>query len=248
MIEDIEHRAFELRGELINLIKHRAASAPRSMQKELGPSDVAHPCMRRMVMSLMDVPRSNPEFDPLPSILGIATHAWLDSACQAANRELGRVRWLTETRVNPSDWLQGSSDLFDLDGGTVIDWKVMGASSFKKYKKRMNPVYRYQANLYGLGFERAGQTVNNVAIMLIPKAGLLTNAYLWMEPYNRELAVEALQRRDKAVDLLADLDIENHPERLEWLEKSGPACHFCKWFAPLPTSSLQCGGVDDDDY
>lgn len=245
---DLEERTYALRGDLINLIKDRAASAPRSLQKELGPSDVAHPCMRRMAMSMLDIPRSNPEFDPLPSILGIATHAWLDAACQHANRQLGRVRWLTETRVNPSDWLQGSSDLFDLDTGTVIDWKVMGNSSFKKYKKRMNPVYRNQANLYGLGFERGGQTVNNVAVMLIPKAGLLTNAYLWMEPYDRELAYATLERRNKALALLNDLDIENNLERLEWLEKSGPACSFCKWYSPKPSSHLECSGVDDDEF
>ena len=110
-----------LRSELISMILARDAATPRHLQKELGPSEVAHPCMKRMAFGLMDVARCNPPYDPLPSIIGTATHKWLDSAAQPANMVAGRQRWLTETRVNVTPGLAGSCDLYDTDTATVIE-------------------------------------------------------------------------------------------------------------------------------
>lgn len=242
----IDAKAFELRQELVTMIQDRATNTPRSLQRELGPSDFSHPCMRRLAYGIMEVERSNPEFDCLPSVIGTAVHSWLDDTATRANNQLGRIRWLTETRVNPTDWLSGSSDLFDLDTGTVIDHKVLGAASFKKNKKSLNIQYRNQIQIYGLGFERAGHTVNHVGAMLIPKSGLLTGAYLHLEPYNRAHAEAVLARRETVLILLNDLRVEENPEMFKVFEKSGPSCMFCKYFAPNPQTPLQCEGVDDD--
>src|SRR4029077_5645487 len=106
------------------------------------------------------------QWDPLPSIIGVATHSWLAEAAELANTTLGRDRWLIETKVYPAPWLSGSADLFDTDTGTVIDWKVPGVNQFGILKTKMNPVYRAQAHLYGKGFQNAGYDVDKVAIML----------------------------------------------------------------------------------
>lgn len=242
---ELDLRAQTIREELVSIIHARNDATPRHQQVELGPSDVSHPCTRKIAYALMGVERCNPEFDPLPSIIGTAVHSWLDSAATHANNQLGRMRWLTETRVSPADWLTGSCDLFNQEDGEVVDWKVLGNSSFKKYKKNMNPAYRTQVNLYGLGFERAGHTVNRVGVMMIPRAGLLSGAYLWLEPYNRQIALDALQRRENALCLLNDLQIEQNPERFKLLEKAGDSCLFCPYFAPKPEGPLQCEGVSD---
>ena len=65
------------------------------------------------------VPTCNPQWDPLPSIIGTATHTWLETAAALANTVLGRDRWLTETKVYPAPWLPGSCDLYDCDTETV---------------------------------------------------------------------------------------------------------------------------------
>jgi hypothetical protein len=74
-----------LRDELIRMIKARDEATPRHLQKELGPSEVGHPCMRKLALGMMNEPRCNPQYDPLPSIVGTATHKWLESAASYAN-------------------------------------------------------------------------------------------------------------------------------------------------------------------
>jgi hypothetical protein len=233
-----------LRNELVNLIIARHTSTPRHLQIELGPSELGHPCPRRMAYALSNdpVPRCNPQWDPLPSIIGTATHTWLADAAVLANTELGRDRWLVEQKVYPADWLPGHADLFDTDTGTVIDWKVPGANQFGILKTKMNPVYRAQAHLYGKGFVRAGHTVNTVAIMLLPRGGTLSGAHLWSEPYNEKIADAAMGRRNQILAQLKVFEIHEHPERYEWFAKDGYQCLFCPWFATRPDGPLQCGG------
>ena len=88
-----------LRDELLGMINARYRATPRHRQVALGPSNIAHPCMRKIALGAMAEPRTNPEFDPLASIIGTAMHSWLESAAQLANETLGRERYLTETRV-----------------------------------------------------------------------------------------------------------------------------------------------------
>lgn len=236
--------AGQLKQDIIAMIKARDAAAPRSQQQELGPSEIGHPCMRKLTYGLMLVDRCNPSFDPLPAIIGTATHKWLESAAMHANNTLGRKRWLVEMRVNPAPWLSGSCDLYDSDTATVIDYKVPGSSRMKLYAKNPSELYKTQVHLYGKGFHNAGLPVETVAIMFIPRGGTLASAHLWSEPYNEAIANTALARHNQALILLSDFDIEHNPNRYEWLEKSGPDCMFCPWFAPNPAGPLQCGGVD----
>ena len=242
----LDEKAFQIRERLTGLIQQRSDASPRSLQKALGPSDIAHPCTRKMAYKLLDIQGTNPPFDSLPTIVGTAVHAWLDSAVSHANNTLGRQRYLAETRVNPSDWLSGSCDLFDQEEGIVTDWKVLGNSSMKKYKRQMNPAYRTQTALYGLGFERAGHTVKYISVMMIPRAGLLTGAHLWLEPYDRAVAQEALDRYERTLCLLSDLRIEENPQHLQLLEKAGDSCLFCPFWSPKPEGPYQCEGVSDD--
>jgi hypothetical protein len=238
-----------LRNELVGMIVARHMATPRHLQVELGPSEIGHPCTRHMAYALTNpepVPRCNPQWDPLPSIIGVATHTWLQSAAELANAELHRDRWLAETKVHPAEWLSGSCDLFDCDTGTVIDWKVPGDNQFAILKAHMNPVYRAQAHLYGKGFANAGYDVKTVAIMMLPRGGTLAKAHLWSEPYDEKLADDTMSRRLLIAEQLKVFDIHNHPERYEWFKKDGYQCVFCPWFSPRPNGPMQCGGDDMD--
>lgn len=234
-----------LKQDIVAMIKARDAAAPRSQQRALGPSEIGHPCMRKLAYGLMEVDRCNPSFDPLPAIIGTATHKWLETAASHANTVLGCQRWHTEIRVNPAPWLSGSCDLYDADTATVVDYKVPGASRMKLYSKNPGDLYRTQVHLYGKGFINAGMPVETVAIMFIPRGGTLASAVLWSEPYDQTIADAALNRRNQVAALLHDFDVDNQPERFEWFAKSGPDCQFCSWWAVHPEGPLQCGGVDD---
>lgn len=231
-----------LRDDLLAMIRTRSASAPRSLQVELGPSQVAHPCFRRMAYGIMTEPGCNPQFDPLPSIIGTAVHSWLDLAAQHANEVLGRERWLTETKVQVAPGLAGSSDLYDVDNATVIDWKVVGTPRLRKYRKDPGPVYRNQVQLYGRGFENAGLPVKRVAIAFVPRGATLHSLHVWSEDYNSKLVDEILTRREQVICLLSDFRIEQNPDRYMWFPVEPVECSYCSWYSPDPKGPLQCRG------
>lgn len=228
--------------DLVDMVRERHAAAPRSRQRELGPSDVAHPCMRRMAYGMMEVERSNPEYDPLPSIIGTATHAWLESAAHHANEQLDKERWLTETRVQVAPGLSGTCDLYDIETATVIDFKVVGYTSFTAYRKDPGPQYRAQVQLYGRGFRNCGMPVERVAIAFFPRAGTLSRMHLWTAPYDDAEVDQVLRRREQVITLLNDLEIEANPQRYQWLPIEPYSCMWCPYFRPQPRSPYECSG------
>lgn len=232
-----------LRQDLLTMIKDRDKATPRHLQVELGPSEVGHPCLRKLAYGLLAVPRANPYYDPLPSIIGTAVHTWLESAAAHANKTLGRQRWITEMKVNVAPGLSGSCDLYDVDTRTVIDWKVPGKNRFDMYRKDMSPVFKAQVHMYGLGFERAGYPVKRVAVCLVPRGNGLNLTHLWMEDYDPAIAHAAVQRREQVLSLLSDWDVEHNPDRLEWFAKTEYDCVFCGQWRPNPVGPMQCDGI-----
>src|SRR5690606_18245296 len=104
-----------------------------------------------------------------------AVHAWLEKTFTAANYTLpdGRPRYALERRVSADAKLAGSSDLLDRHFRTVIDWKVPGATAMQRYRTERKPglQYQVQAHVYGLGFANAGETIEHVAIVFLPRSG-----------------------------------------------------------------------------
>lgn len=235
-----------LRSALVDMIRQRHAVTPRNLQQELGPSEVGHPCLRKLAYGMAGAVQCNPDYDPLPSIIGTATHTWLESAARHANEALGRTRWLTETRVTVADGLSGTADLYDCDTDTVIDYKCPGTTRFTRYRKDPGPVFRAQVMLYGRGFENAGYPVKRVAIALIPRAGTLHKLHLWQALYDPAQADAVLARRSAVLAMLGSFDVERYPDRFEWFPTTGYDCTYCPWWAPRGRGPLQCGGDDSD--
>lgn len=198
--------------------------------------------MRRMAYGMMEIPRCNPEWDPLPSILGTAAHAWMEEAARADNERLGRERWLIETRVNVAPGLSGSSDLYDTDSGTVIDHKFLGYTSFSAHIKDPGEQYKNQLRLYGKGFQNAGYDVKRVCIAMFPRTGTLTKMHMWFEDYDEVKADAVLARRESVMIMLDSFDVDIDPARYQWIPIDNTAgCVFCEWWSPNPQNPLQCG-------
>lgn len=231
-----------LREDLIAMVMDRYTNTPRHLQVELGPSETGHPCMRNLAYGTMGVPRCNPEYDPLPSILGTAAHTWMEAAGRLANERLGRERWLMEHRVTITPGLTGSCDLFDTDTGTVVDYKFPGVNRFDMYRKEMSPLFIKQGHQYGLGFENAGYEVNEIVIALIPRAGRLHGMHLWRQPYDRQIALDVVARREQVIGICDDLQVEDNPDRYQWIQATPYDCVFCPWFKPDPKTGYQCNG------
>lgn len=197
-----------LRSTLIHAIRDASANAPRSLQRAVGPSEVGTPCSRQLAFKLSRTePARDVDHDPMPSIIGTATHDWLAEAMVRQNRLLvaaGKpARWLVEQRVRVGPGLGGSADLFDIETGCVFDWKVLGNTTYAQYTAEgPSRPYRVQTHCYGAGFVNAGYTVNRVAIVFLGRAKRLSDMHIWSEPFDPQVATDALARAGTVASLL----------------------------------------------
>lgn len=237
-----------LAQRVADLIVDAATRAPRSLQKRIGPSEVGDPCERKLSYKLLDWPEAAPSSDPIASVLGTSFHAWMEEVFERRNTE---GRYKIEERVTVREGfteaatLSGSSDLYDRITGTVFDWKLVGVSSLDNYRRKgPGDQYRKQAHLYGLGQENAGETPTRVAIVFVARYHEL-RVHVWTEPYDRQVALDALARLDRIRQQLMDLDPEQHPERWSQIPASEQAkCRFCPWLKPGSTDlSAGCPGA-----
>lgn len=190
-------------AELVDVIKNAIRNHPRSLQKAIGPSEVSHPCARRIGYKLGGAEEINqtPDDTPWLPTIGTAVHAWLEEVFAGANPGDEDLRWLVELRVGIGTILgaeiTGSMDLYDRVTATVVDWKIVGPTTLRKYKANgPGPQYRGQIHSYGRGATRRGLPVDRVMIAFLPRNGELRDAYLWHEPYDEQVALDAIQRAE----------------------------------------------------
>lgn len=232
-----------LAGDLIGTVVDAARYSPRSKQMTIGPSEIGHPCARRLAYKLSGEPSRWRDSDPWASIVGTAVHAWLASAFAAANLTLDEPRWLVEQRVHPTPGIPGSCDLYDLHTDSVIDHKVVGADTMNKAKRGgPSEQYRIQCHIYGLGWERLGRAPREVAIAYWPRSGFLSGLFLHREAYDRALALSALDRLTNISAAAMSLGVDTHPEHLMLIPSSpGDQCRYC----PYQSCAPRDGGCPD---
>jgi hypothetical protein len=242
--DDFSQALAERIGQFI--VESDAASA-RSQQAAIGPSEVGEPCERALSYKLLDWPEANSARDPIAAIIGTGFHMWMAEAFQARN---ANGRYKIEQRVTVREGytdaaaLTGSADLFDLLTALNYDWKLVGTSSHDKYRRQgPGAKYRIQAHLYGLGQENAGQEPTRVVVVFVGRYHEL-KVHVWSEPYDRQVALDALARLDRIRQQLIDLDPEANPERWSQIPTSDQAtCRFCPWLKPGSTDlSAGCPG------
>ena len=230
----LEGLAGTLATSVIEIVKDAAAHAPRSLQAAPGPSELGTPCTRRLGYRALDWdPKPNSDTDPWAAIQGTAVHAWMATTFEAENARLGRERYLIEHRVHLPGGIKGSTDLYDRDTATNADWKVTSPANLKKYRSEgPGQQYRWQAHLYGLGLQLAGEKPEHVAIVFLPRGGRIDGLWTWAEPYTPQVAVDALRRYQAVQAFHLEVDPEAHPDRWGLLPTADAHCAYCPWFLP----------------
>lgn len=196
---------FDVKAAVLSTIEKAIIGEPRSQQTMIGPSEIGTACEHCLSAKLAGWEQRE-DAAWLPYV-GTAMHAYLEPVFSSTEG------WLTETRVSVGRIgrfeVHGTSDLFHIPSGTVIDHKLTGATTLKKAKGGPTPVYRTQAHLYGLGFLRAGLDVNTVAINYLPRNAIsLRHGVWWDEPFNPMIALDALDRAAKIVETLESFTSE----------------------------------------
>lgn len=209
---------------------NRKTSDNRSAQTTLGPSEIGTPCDRRLAMALLGVRPVNAGGDGWAAFVGTCTHAGMAEVYTFADAGTGRYAVELPVFLGVPTVPRGTTDLLDRRDGTIIDWKVMGKYSLDKFKKDgPSDTYRTQAHVYGLGAERGGEKVRNVAIVGLPRAGSsLDETHIWAEPYDRKLAQAALARVERIAKDLNGVDAQDSMRAASFFE-AGDDCRYCQF-------------------
>lgn len=248
-LEDAKGAAFA--QQYIDVIVDAIINSDRSLQKMIGPSEIGDPCPRRIGYKLLGMP----ENDLRPNwkaTVGTGTHMWLETAFDKYNLANAHLyghqeRFYIETKVIVGEvngkLIPGSCDLYDRVTATVVDHKTCGPSMLKKYRRQgPGQQYRDQAQLYGRGWQRAGLPVTRVMIVFLPRQGELEDAYIWHEPYNEQIALDALQRVE-GVDLTVTA---LGWAALELLPAVEAYCTYCPFFSHRSTDLTKgCPGPEN---
>lgn len=238
-VEGVDPFSVLLKQQLTEIILWQAKRNPREWQVNIGPSEIGNPCDRSIGYRLVDLPGCNVEFDPWASIVGTAVHHWLDKAVSDwmdVWSEPYNPKWLTETELAMDEIVTGHSDLYSIEHQAVVDWKTAGVDVMRKVLKDGPPDgYRIQTHIYGYMFEKSGRPVKKVALVFLPRAGLLKNMYVWSADYSRTVAETALARMYGIARRVLELEVltKGHEHRWEQVEATpGNHCGFCPWYDP----------------
>lgn len=237
----------KLKQELLEAILHAERNQERTLQKEIGPSEIGDPCDRKIAYRLAQATEINTAHDPWPSTVGTAIHTWLASALERWNTDRGH-RYLVETEIPFSFGGKGHGDAFNTDG-VVIDWKSASKEVMREVRtKGPSPTYITQVQIYGYGYACMGKEVSRVALVYVPRSGWIKDMFVWSADYDEQVAVDALNRMFRIAATAVQLDVVNQPHRYEQVAASpSDNCGRCPWFNPMRTteqgaSELGCPG------
>jgi hypothetical protein len=238
-----------MKDELLWMIGEHIDAHPRSAQIRIGPSELGTPCPRRIAYKLNGTEAANPRKGAWKPTVGTAVHAWLEQALTIYNEGVPVPRFYLEQTVTVGTVggveITGNCDCYDRMTATVIDWKVVGLAGLKRYRlDGPGEQYRAQAHLYGRGFVNAGLPVDHVAVMFLPQNGELRDAHYWTEPYDEQVALDALNRADGISTLVAALG----PRAAAALPTADAFCDYCPWYLAGATDPAEaCRGHTPTD-
>jgi hypothetical protein len=233
--------AEQLKQDLIRMILWADANSARSLQTEIGPSEIATRCDRQLGYRLAQVAPVNTFHDPWAAIVGTAIHGWLEKAVNAN----GDPSWLTERELLIDEWIPAHSDLYH--DGVVIDHKTVNKDKLVKIglvgAQLAVPDNITQIQLYGKAFTQAGLPVRKVALVFYPRAGRLRDAKVWVGDYDPAAADAAMDRVYAIAQQVVDLEVMSNPHRWEQVPAfPSDACGLCPMYDP--NKVLETGADD----
>lgn len=226
--------------ELREIATRAQTRSPRSVQRQLGPSELGAICDRLVVGKMCGEQPTNHVKSTWPSIVGTAVHAWLADAFTAENTINGYVRWVPEQRVRAAILGQhpGTADLYDSYYATVVDHKVVGPTTIRQFMSPAGPSrkYRVQGIIYGQGYIDLGLPVHRVIFAAWPRtAPTLDELYCWEWPWNQAEADEILREvaaattaRKQAAQMVMSGQISIDQIR----RTPGDECFLCDQYRP----------------
>lgn len=242
---EVDPRADQLRAEMMGIISWAESQAPRTLQVNLGPSELSNACDRMIAYRLAQIGEINDGADFWPATVGTAIHMWLEAAVKKWAKEHHDSNWQTEVDLPITPDITGHGDLFHVGHGRVIDHKSAGKDRMKEVLEKGPPEkYINQVNIYGLGYELLGYTVKEVALVFYPRAGRFRDIFAWVGDYEPHRAFAAIDRIPRLRADMEQLGIRENPHRWEQIPATpGHDCGYCPFYNFKRTPEL---GASDE--
>lgn len=228
-----------LETELATIVERHIANQPRTLQTSIGPSEIGHPCQRRVAHKTAGTPPSNPRGAAWKPFVGVAMHHEFEMILELdALRRYGGGRWVTEQKLSTGqlngETVTGSCDLFDTHTGTVVDWKFTTRNKILTQYRRegIGEQYRVQAHDYGRGWAARGHQVNEVAVFLWTRDGETTDRLWWSEPFQPDIAEAAYTLAERNAELVTAL---GPAEGMRLIPTTDAYCAWCPFWSPGAT-------------
>ena len=191
-------------NDLIKTIAGSSKTSARSLQEEVGPSEIGG-CRRKVWLKMGNWPKTNLNTINLPAIMGNAIHAYIHEVFK--KEDPFSEKYLLEESME-SEGIKGHIDLFDIENCEVVDWKTITKSKIPRFPSEQQ---RWQVQVYGWLLEQNTYEVKNVTLVGIPRDGDERDIVYHTEPYDREIAKEAIKwlemvRESKGYGPLAEKD------------------------------------------
>ena len=234
--------------EIRGIIEHDIASQPRSLQRELGPSEIGTDCPHCLAAKLAG-------WEQLPTpgwlpFIGTCVHEHFERLFSRLSHQPEYLnRWRSELAVDvaPLYGIDGSGydihghiDLWDQQAHATCDWKIVGDTTLRQVKAHgPSQTYLTQASLYGLGLTRQGETVRRSCIYYLPRNAMtLDKAIPWEQPFDPKPGKWAINRLRLLRTLLDIIEqAEGREGRDQWislLPRSSSHCFDCATWADTP--------------
>jgi len=161
-------------------------SRARSTQVEIGPSSIGD-CRRRVWHEINQTPTVNYDTESLAAILGTFIHAGVSEAIKRED-PFGDNFLIEQEFVH--EGMKGHVDLFIKDQKMVVDWKTTTKKNLRYFPSEQQ---RMQVQIYGWLLQNNGHEVENVALVVIPRDGHMSEIRAHVEPYEPAIAEMGLK-------------------------------------------------------
>lgn len=246
------------------IIERHIDGMPRSVQKEIGPSELGTDCLHCLAAKLAGWAQSR-QVAWLPYI-GTSVHKAfehlfdsLDEMVTIDSELHQKRRWEAEMRVPVGEihglagktQVNGSIDLFDRLTSRTIDWKIVGPTTIRNAKANgPSQQYLIQASLYGIGLNHVGETVSHNCIYFLPRNdNSLTSALPVEIPFDPQPGQWALNRANMLAMFLDLIENADGPDmRDAWIHSLPKSASHCFQCSTWPDDRLDDLSTLNQDY
>lgn len=218
-------------AELITALREKDAGRSRSLQPEIGPSELGS-CARKVWYRLNSQPVTNTDDLKLSAIMGTAIHAAIEEALRLRDPDGTTFELETEVAYNG---MKAHVDCYIPEMATIVDWKTVKQRTLSYFPSRQQI---WQVQTYGyLMSKGAGRPVENVALVAISRDGDERDVIMHIEPYDESVALEALS-------WLAAIRESHEPPEPE-KDAVSYCSNFCKYYDA--SGEVGCVGIKKEN-